>query len=107
MSNRREILVGVLGATGTVGQRFIHLLSSHPFFRLHVLGASSRSAGRPYGDVVRWKLPFPIPECAKVLVVKECKAVEFKECGVIFSGLDAEAAGDIGEPTVLILQIQI
>jgi len=95
MSNQREILVGVLGATGTVGQRFIHLLSSHPFFRLHALGASSRSAGKPYGTVVRWKLPFPIPERAKSLVVKECKAQEFKDCSVVFSGLDAEVAGDI------------
>ncbi|KDQ15467.1 hypothetical protein BOTBODRAFT_292651 [Botryobasidium botryosum FD-172 SS1] len=95
MSNQRQILVGVLGATGTVGQRFIHLLSSHPFFTLHALGASSRSAGKPYGAAVKWKLPFPIPARAKALVVKECKAEEFKDCGVVFSGLDAEVAGDI------------
>ncbi|KAG9058576.1 hypothetical protein FS842_007998 [Serendipita sp. 407] len=87
--------VGVLGATGTVGQRFILLLSSHPFFQLHALGASSRSAGMAYAKAVRWKQVSPIPENARDLVVKTCVPQEFAECAIVFSGLDADVAGDI------------
>jgi len=91
-----KVKVGVLGATGTVGQRFILLLSSHPYFVLHALGASSRSAGQKYSKAVKWKQSKPIPELARDLIVSECKADAFKECMVVFSGLDAEVAGDIG-----------
>jgi aspartate-semialdehyde dehydrogenase len=82
---------------GTVGQRFIVLLASHPNFRLSVLGASSRSAGKRYVEAVRWKQATPIPQVAKDLVVRECSAQEFSECDIVFSGLDADVAGDIGE----------
>lgn len=92
-----SIKVGVLGATGTVGQRFVLLLSTHPFFKLHALGASSRSAGIAYKKAVRWKQTSPIPECARDLVVRPCVAQEFAECAIVFSGLDADVAGDIGE----------
>lgn len=99
MSARSEIKVGILGATGTVGQRFIQLLSNHPYFKIHALGASSRSAGQPYAKVTRWKLNTPIPDEIKDKVVQECKpdAEGFAECGVVFSGLDHDVAGDIGE----------
>ncbi|HMK15518.1 MAG TPA: aspartate-semialdehyde dehydrogenase, partial [Methanomicrobiales archaeon] len=50
------IRVGVLGATGAVGQRFVQLLANHPWFDLVTLAASERSAGKKYGDVVNWKL---------------------------------------------------
>jgi aspartate-semialdehyde dehydrogenase len=92
-----SIKVGVLGATGTVGQRFILLLSTHPFFKIHALGASSRSAGMAYSKAVRWKQVSPIPDCARDLIVKSCVAQEFAECAIIFSGLDADVAGDIGK----------
>lgn len=97
-SNPQDVPVGVLGATGTVGQRFIHLISAHPFFRLHALGASPRSAGQTYSKAIlgRWKLPTPIPTAAREIVVKECIPTEFAGCVVIFSGLDADVAGDIG-----------
>ncbi|CAM1501700.1 Fc.00g036840.m01.CDS01 [Cosmosporella sp. VM-42] len=85
---------GVLGATGSVGQRFILLLSQHPYLKLHAVGASSRSAGKKYKDAVRWKQAAPMGDVAE-LVVKECKAEEFKDCDVVFSGLDADVAGDI------------
>ncbi|KAI1320312.1 semialdehyde dehydrogenase [Xylariaceae sp. FL0255] len=86
---------GVLGCTGSVGQRFILLLSKHPSFVLHAVGASSRSAGKKYKDAVRWKQAAPIdPEVAE-LVVRECKASEFSDCDVVFSGLDSDVAGDI------------
>ncbi|KAG8687206.1 hypothetical protein FRC08_012106 [Ceratobasidium sp. 394] len=91
------INVGILGATGTVGQRFILLLSTHPYFKIHALGASSRSAGQTYAKAVRWKQSIPIPTIVRDLVVAECKPEgAFKECGVVFSGLDADVAGDIG-----------
>ena len=92
-----KINVGVLGATGTVGQRFITLLSAHPWFVIHALGASPRSAGKTYPKAVNWKQVTPIPQTVKELVVHECKAEYFKECSIIFSGLDADAAGEIGE----------
>ncbi|KAK4705563.1 aspartate-semialdehyde dehydrogenase, partial [Phenoliferia sp. Uapishka_3] len=91
----KEVRVGVLGATGTVGQRFIVLLSAHPYFKIHALGASSRSAGQTYTKAVRWKQSVPIPLGVRELVVKECKAEEFAECQVVFSGLDSDVAGTI------------
>ena len=91
-----KVTVGILGATGTVGQRFISLLASHPRFVVSVLGASYRSAGQLYGKVVRWKLSTTIPASVAQLEVRECKPEYFKDCQVIFSGLDADVAGDIG-----------
>jgi aspartate-semialdehyde dehydrogenase len=64
--------VGVIGATGMVGQRFVSLIAAHPWFELAVVAASARSAGRTYEEAVagRWLIGEPIPECAKNLVVK-------------------------------------
>ncbi|ORY34071.1 putative aspartate-semialdehyde dehydrogenase [Naematelia encephala] len=92
-----KIKVGVLGATGTVGQRFIQLLATHPYFVIHALGASSRSAGQEYAQVTKWKLATPIPVFVRRMIVQECKpdAEGFSECGVVFSGLDHDVAGDI------------
>lgn len=89
--------VGILGATGTVGQRFILLLADHPVFTIHALGASSRSAGKPYQEAVKWKQSKPIPSNVETMIVKACVAEEFKECDVVFSGLDSDVAGDIGK----------
>jgi aspartate-semialdehyde dehydrogenase len=86
---------GVLGATGSVGQRFILLLADHPEFTIHALGASSRSAGKPYKDAVSWKQTDLLPECAANVVVTECDAKAFADCDVVFSGLDADYAGEI------------
>jgi aspartate-semialdehyde dehydrogenase len=93
-----KIPVGILGATGTVGQRFIALLASHPWFKIHALGASPRSAGKPYRSAVAWKQTTPIPSAVRDLIVHPCDPAisDFQHCKVIFSGLDAEAAGDIG-----------
>ncbi|KII94722.1 hypothetical protein PLICRDRAFT_99222 [Plicaturopsis crispa FD-325 SS-3] len=90
-----DVKVGVLGATGTVGQRFITLLSVHPYFVIHALGASARSAGKPYAKAVTWKQTVRIPSVVRDMVVQECNPEHFKECAVVFSGLDADAAGDI------------
>ena len=96
MTNQRQYKVGVLGATGTVGQRFIGLLADHPFFVIHALGASARSAGKPYSKAVNWKQTKPIPSVVREMIVRECVPEHFKECAIVFSGLDADVAGDIG-----------
>ena len=56
-----KINVGVLGATGAVGQRFVQLLADHPYFDLTVLAASERSAGKSYKEATNWILPDPMP----------------------------------------------
>lgn len=92
---KMAIKAGVLGATGSVGQRFILLLSENPEFEVVALGASKRSAGREYGGVVAWKQVKPIPEPLSGLVVHECNALHFTDCDVVFSGLDSDVAGDV------------
>ncbi|KAL7664571.1 aspartate-semialdehyde dehydrogenase [[Candida] zeylanoides] len=88
---------GVLGATGSVGQRFILLLAQHPDFEIHALGASKRSAGKPYNEAVTWKQTELLPESAKAIKVVDCDPSEpcFAECDIVFSGLDADYAGQI------------
>ncbi|EGV66598.1 aspartate-semialdehyde dehydrogenase [Yamadazyma tenuis] len=87
---------GVLGATGSVGQRFILLLADHPEFELYALGASSRSSGKAYKDAVKWKQTSLLPAKAQDLVVTECKPEgRFAECDVVFSGLDSDVAGEV------------
>jgi len=95
MQTDRKVKVGVLGATGTVGQRFIALLSVHPFFVVAALGASARSAGKPYAKAVAWKQAQSIPSAVRDLVVQECVPKHFAECAVVFSGLDSDVAGEI------------
>lgn len=85
-----RIKVGVLGATGIVGQRLVSLLSDHPWFEISELAASDRTSGNAYGDVVHWLLPSPIPERIKRLVIKEC-APEL-DCRIVFSALPADVA---------------
>jgi hypothetical protein len=95
---------GVLGCTGSVGQRFILLLAQHPHFTLHAVGASSRSAGKKYKDAVKWKQASPMGKHVEELIVKECKASEFSDCDIVFSGLDADVAGDIGNSSIALLR---
>lgn len=97
MSSQSTINVGILGATGTVGQKFIALLENHPFLKVHALGASPRSAGLPYQKAVKWKQPTPIPALVRDITVSECKPNHFSDCVIVFSGLDASVAGEIGE----------
>lgn len=95
VNDGKQIKVGVLGATGTVGQRFILLLAEHPYFVIHALGASARSAGKQYAKAATWKQVKPIPAQVREMIVQECKPEHFSECAVVFSGLDADVAGDI------------
>ena len=71
------------------------LLIEHPHFVLHAIGASSRSAGKKYGDVAPWKQTKTLPENYGDLIVKPCEPEEFKDCDVVFSGLDSSVAGEI------------
>ena len=88
-------IAGILGATGSVGQRFVLLLASHPSFELKYLGASSRSSGKRYADAVNWKQTDLLPDTVADIIVTECVPSQFKGCDIVFSGLDAEFAGPI------------
>ena len=93
MKTVSRIPVGILGATGAVGQKFVLLLSSHPWFEVRALAASERSSGNLYREVVNWKQTTPIPEAIGDLVVKECRPD--LDCKIVFSGLDASVAGEL------------
>ncbi len=87
-----KLRVGILGATGMVGQRFISLLENHPWFEVAVVAASARSAGKTYEDAVgsRWKMTTPMPEAVKKLVVMNVNEVEkvAAEVDFVFSAVD-------------------
>lgn len=82
--------VGILGATGTVGQRLIHLLRNHPYFEVTALAASDRSEGKRFVDVCNWKLPFEMPEAVKEMKVFGCKPP--LDCDVVISSLPSNIA---------------
>lgn len=87
-----KLKVGILGATGMVGQRFIALLDNHPWYEVVTLAASPRSAGKTYAEAVgnRWKLDVPMPEAVKDLVVLNVNEVEKVAASVdfVFSAVD-------------------
>ena len=85
--------VGILGATGVVGQQFVARLARHPWFTPTWLAASERSEGRAYGSVAPWKLSVPIPDDLASRQVDAC--VPGRGPRVVFSALDASVAGDI------------
>ncbi len=88
----QKLKVGILGATGMVGQRFIALLENHPWFEVTTVAASPRSAGKTYEDAVgdRWKMTTPMPEAVKKLVVMNVNEVEkvASEVDFVFSAVD-------------------
>lgn len=85
--------VGILGATGVVGQRFIQLLENHPWFEVAWLAASDRSAGQAYGDAVRWRLKTPVPEHIRKMPVSPAGPEGAPR--VIFAALDAGIAREL------------
>lgn len=91
----KRLKVGILGATGTVGQRFVQLLTEHPWFEVTALAASERSTGRTYQEAVRWKLESPIPDQIAGMPVLEPKPN--LDCQIVFSALDSSVAGPIEE----------
>jgi aspartate-semialdehyde dehydrogenase len=93
MANVNAIEVGVLGATGVVGQQLVSRLARHPWFRCTWLAASERSQGKTYRSVAPWRLATPVPGAAADRIVDAC--VPGRGPKVVFSGLDAGVAGDI------------
>ncbi|HXG83563.1 MAG TPA: aspartate-semialdehyde dehydrogenase [Pyrinomonadaceae bacterium] len=91
----RKYRVGILGATGTVGQRFVQLLEKHPQFEITALAASDRSAGKPYAEACAWKLAGAMPEYVKQIVVEPIAAP--LDCDLIFSSLPANVARETEE----------
>ncbi len=89
----KKIKVGILGATGSVGQKFIELLKDHPWFEIAELGASERSAGKKYIDAANWIMKSPLQNHIADMIVKEC--VPNYESKLIFSGLDSSVAEEI------------
>src|SRR5947208_11250447 len=88
-----RIPVGILGATGAVGQQFIALLANHPWFHVKWLGASQRSEGKAYQDAAAWRLPVPLPDDVARLGVDA--ATPGRAPKLVFSGLDSSVAGEI------------
>src|SRR5437899_12143839 len=88
-----RIEIGILGATGMVGQQFIALLSNHPWFRAASLGASERAAGNTYRDACAWRLATPLPDAVADLDVDA--ATPGRAPKLVFSGLDSSVAGEI------------
>ena len=87
------IEVGILGATGMVGQQFIALLAQHPWFKVTWLGASERSAGKAFREAAAWRLPSPLPEDVATLQVQAAAPANAPK--LVFSGLDSSVAGEI------------
>ncbi len=94
-SSESKISVGILGATGSVGQKFIQLLENHPWFEITEVVASERSAGKKYSEAANWFLPGVIPERVANLTVKTLESS--LDCKLLFSGLDASVAGEAEE----------
>ncbi|HEX8171796.1 MAG TPA: aspartate-semialdehyde dehydrogenase [Thermoanaerobaculia bacterium] len=88
----QRIPVAILGATGSVGQRFIQLLANHPWFRVHEVVASDRSAGKTYADAAGWRLETLLPDDVGALTVKNLGGE--LESRLLFSGLDSSVAGE-------------
>ena len=92
-----KLKVGILGATGMVGQRFIALLENHPWFEVVTVAASPRSAGKTYEEAVgdRWKMDTPMPEAVKKLIVHNVNTGCFKQqCTPLDTGRTDGSSGD-------------
>ncbi len=88
-----KIPVAILGATGSVGQKFIELLSNHPWFEINELCASNKSAGKKYKDTVDWFLKYELRKDVENIVVQKCEPV--LKSRIVFSGLDSNVAGKV------------
>ena len=93
INSKPKIPVGILGATGSVGQKFIELLTNHPWFEIAALAASDRSSNRSYREAVNWFMQTPILPSIAQLPVQRCEPN--LDCKIVFSGLDSIVAGEI------------
>ena len=91
----KKFRVGILGATGTVGQRFVELLEDHPQFEVTALAASDRSQGKSYREACAWRLPGEMPASVRALLVSAPRAP--LDCDLIFSSLPGEMARETEE----------
>ncbi len=95
MQQERRHRVGILGATGLVGQRLVERLHRHPWFELVALAASDRSVGRSYGDCARWSLAEDPPPALLDRTVRPCRPADLDDCDLVLSALDRAAAEEI------------
>lgn len=91
-----KISVGILGATGMVGQRFVQLLQGHPWFEVTAVAASGRSAGKRYADACHWLLASPMPLAVAELTVQPIDVADL-DCQLVFSALPSSVAGPVEE----------
>jgi aspartate-semialdehyde dehydrogenase len=91
-STDKKIKVGILGATGMVGQKFVELLSKHPWFEITGLYASEKSQGKTYGEAMKWMMPTPLPNAISQMIVSNASV---DHCQLLFSGLDSHISGPI------------
>jgi aspartate-semialdehyde dehydrogenase len=92
---KEKIPVAVLAATGSVGQRFIQLLDTHPWFQVAAVTGSDRSIGQPFAKVCRWILADPIPKSVKGMVVLPSEPSSTKNIPLVFSALPADIAREV------------
>src|SRR5580692_5063116 len=90
---KNKLSVGILGATGMVGQRYIQLLENHPWFEIAWLAASDRSSGKTYGEAAKWRLEFPLPERIARMTVSPADPAGAPK--LIFAALDTDIARDM------------
>src|SRR6266540_2790603 len=88
-----KIRVGILGATGMVGQRFLQLLEGHPHFAVTALAASDRSRGKPYAEACAWRLAGDMPAAAREMLVRDPEPP--LDCDLVFSSLPGDVAGPL------------
>lgn len=89
----KKLEVGILGATGMVGQRFVSLLENHPWFRLTWLAASDKSVGKRYAEACNWRLRKPMPKDIGELPIRGCVPVRAPH--LVFASLDSTVAGEV------------
>ena len=97
-ANGSRIPIGILGATGMVGQQFVKFLQNHPWFEIAWMGASDRSAGKPYREATSWRLDGTMPVSVRDLPVHECKPQPgdgMDAPRLVFSAMDASVATEI------------
>src|ERR1700722_15562289 len=90
---QNHLPIGILGATGMVGQRFIQLLENHPWFEIAWLAASDRSSGKTYGEAAKWRLEFPLPDRIARMTVSLADPEGAPK--VIFAALDTAIAREM------------
>ena len=90
---KRKYSVGILGATGMVGQRYIQLLEDHPWFEVTWLAASDRSTGKPYGEAAKWRLDTPLPDRIAKMIVSPAEPEGAPK--IIFASVDAPIAREM------------